>query len=132
MVRIFHLGALATLLALLVLPDSARPAHGQGRRPSFVPGRILVGFKPDTTPDRARGLIRAAGARFSGGLPQINVYVVDLPPQASEVAAARAFGQQAGVAFAEPDALIPPSATPNDPYYANCEWYLPKIGAPTA
>lgn len=54
-----------------------------------------------------------------------------MPPNASEVAAARAFGQRPEVAFSEPDRIVPPAMVPNDFWYPYT-WHLPKISAPSA
>jgi thermitase len=103
----------------------------QSGPPPFVPGRVLVGFKHGVPPSRVQALLAAAGARSVGQIPHIDVQIVQLPPQASEVAAARAFAQRPEVAFSEPDRLVPPAMVPNDTYYYMA-WHLSKISAPTA
>jgi len=104
-------------------------------RPDFVPGRILVKFRPELSPAQVQSIVAAAGARIAGQIPRIGVLVLQLPPNASEVAYARAFGQRREVVFAELDRIIPHALTPNDPYYAPTRgrgWHLPQISAPTA
>lgn len=134
--------AMLVLLCTTFLGTSAsaqgfRPRHGPegqgGEPPPFVPGRILVQFRPDVPAQQVRHLIAAARAQWLGEIPQIGVYVLQLPPSASEVAVARAFGQRPEVIFAELDRILPPEdITPNDPYYASWQWALKKIQCPTA
>jgi thermitase len=118
----------AGVLALLASVVLSTATHGA---PSFAPGRVLVGFRPGVAPTRAQQVLEAGKGRSVGQIPPIGVHVVQLPEGASEVAAARAFGQRSEVAFAEPDGVLAPDAVPNDPYYSY-QWHLPKIGAPTA
>lgn len=101
--------------------------------PDRVPGRLLVRFRSDVAEERKNGLEAAAGARKVGELDQLGVHILQLPPGASEVAMARAFGQQAEVEFAEPDAICPvQDVTPNDPMFSSQEWHLKKIYCPAA
>lgn len=118
------------LLALLGVVCSGVRTLAQGA-PPFVPGRLLVQFRPDVPAQQVRALIAAARANDAGEIPQIGVHILQLPPQASEIAAARAFAQRPEVAFAERDYILMPAGTPNDTYYGS-EWHLPKISAPTA
>jgi thermitase len=104
-------------------------------RPDFVPGRVLVKFRPEVSPVQVQSIVAAAGARIAGQIPRIGVLVLQLPPNASEVAYARAFRQRRDVIFAELDHIIPLALTPNDPLYAPSSgrgWHLAKIGAPNA
>jgi thermitase len=104
-------------------------------RPDFVPGRVLVKFRPEVSPVQVQSIVAAAGARIAGQIPRIGVLVLQLPPNASEVAYARAFRQRRDVVFAELDHIIPLALTPNDPLYAPSSgrgWHLAKIGAPNA
>ena len=97
----------------------------------FVPGRVLVKFKSDIASDRARQVIAALGARDADEIPGIGVHILDLPPQASEVAFANAFKARADVEFAELDKVLSPEQMiPNDPFYADPNsWSLARIDA---
>src|SRR5262245_32030018 len=101
-------------------------------QPGFVPGRLLVQFRPTATAEQVRNLVANAHARAVAILPQIGVHVLQLPAGANETATARAFAQHPGVVFAEPDWKSSPSGvTVNDPYYGS-QWHLPKIACSTA
>src|SRR5690349_5111207 len=52
--------------------------------PSFVRGRLLVQFRPETSKSRGRRLIAQAGASDAGEIPGINVHILELPPGADE------------------------------------------------
>jgi subtilisin family serine protease len=110
--------------------------HAQAQNaPPHVPGRILVQFNPRVTAEQVRSLVAAGNTRDAGEIPHTGVHVLQLPPQASEVAMARAFAARPEVSFAELDVVMRPaqagSVTPNDSY-CPYEWHLTKISAPTA
>jgi len=99
----------------------------------FVTGRILVKFHDDVGPAHARNIIAALGARDADEIPNIGVHIIDLPDQANEQAAVKAFQDQREVEFAELDKIVEPAdVTPNDFWYAGGQWHLPKISAPAA
>ena len=55
------------VLLLVLLPGliTTRTVEAQVI-PSFVPGRILVGFHPEVTPSRVEAILTAVGARSLG------------------------------------------------------------------
>ncbi len=83
--------------------DRARPA-----RRSFVPGRVLVGFRPGVAAAGRAAVLRAVGARPGAlhGRTQVAVIGRDADVRAT----ARRLATQPGVAFAEPDWLRRPDA----------------------
>jgi thermitase len=100
---------------------------------TFVPGRVLVKFRSNVGLDHARQIIAALGVRDAEELPAIGVFVLELPEQANEAAFANAMQGRPEVEFAELDRIVKPEEiTPNDPWYANWQWHLPKISAPAA
>ena len=98
---------------------------------NFVPGRLLVKFRPEIGLDHARQVIAALGARDADEIPEIGVHVLELTYQASEVAVQRTFKARPEVEFAELDRLHPAQQViPNDPLYGNQNsWSLPKVDA---
>jgi thermitase len=99
----------------------------------FVPGRVLVKFRSNIGLDHARQIVAGLGARDADEMPQIGLFVLDLPDQADEVAFANALQHQPEVEFAELDRIVQPAdVTPNDPWFANWEGHLRRIQAPTA
>ena len=98
----------------------------------FVPGRVLVKFRPEITRSRSRRMIANTGALDASEIPGIGVHIVELPAAADEAAFANVFKSQPEVEFAELDRIVmPETMTPNDPSYPN-QWHLPKISAPAA
>ena len=75
---------------------------------SFVPGRILVGFRSTISADHARQVIASLGARDADEIPGIGVHILDLPYQASEQVFQKAFQARPEVEFAELDRILPP------------------------
>lgn len=94
-------------------------------------GRLLVAPRPGLPDGEFEKVLRGHGARFSqriGGLP---VHVVQLPPGASESAAASALARHPHVKFAEPDRRVQAAGIANDPYFPSA-WHLSRINAPAA
>ncbi len=107
--------------------------HGTDEQDRFVPGRVLVKFRANIGLDHARQIVAALGARDADEIPQINLFVLDLPAQADEVALANVLKQRPEVEFAELDHIVRPAdVLPNDPWFANWEGHLRRIQAPTA
>jgi thermitase len=103
--------------------------------PSFVPGRVLVKFKPGVGKDKRSEVLAKHQARETGRIPRIDVRIIDLPKNADEHAQLAAFQARPEVALAELDQVFTLAMVPNDPRYTDPyypEWHLPKIGAPAA
>src|SRR5690242_95844 len=119
-------------LILLSLTFPFHKVSAQRESENFVPGRVLVKFRGNVGLDHARQIVAALGAREADLLPQIGLFVLDLPDQADEVVFANAFRHRPEVEFAELDHINHPAdITPNDPWYSN-EWHLTKIAMPAA
>jgi subtilisin family serine protease len=117
---------LAFLLALAVSPSFAVAAGGKGL---FASGHILVGRNAASTEsDFLAGL--GPNARSLGKLQGLDIHVVNVPAGSEQATIAR-LSKSSHVKFAEVDALVEPSTTPNDPAFGS-EWHLGKIGAPSA
>ncbi|MHC4676211.1 MAG: Ig-like domain-containing protein [Planctomycetota bacterium] len=103
--------------------------------PDFVPGRLLVKFKPGVNPKGEQAVLAAKNARRVGSIPQIGVRIIELPENANEKAHLAVFRGRREVEFAELDQVCVPALVPNDPWYNHHitpEWHLPRIGAPAA
>ena len=123
---------LSCALILLSLTFPFHKVSAQREQEGFVPGRVLVKFRDNVGLDHARQIVAALGAREADLIPQIGLFVLDLPDQADEVVFANAFRHRPEVEFADVDRINRPAdITPNDPWYSN-EWYLTKIGTPAA
>jgi thermitase len=99
----------------------------------FVPGRLLVQFRPETLSLRTVDVIAEAGASDTGEIAGTGVHIVELPAGADEEVFVQVFQSRPEVEFAELDRIVEPAEiVPNDPWYANWQWELRKIGGPTA
>jgi thermitase len=98
----------------------------------YVPGEIIVKFRPDVTleaPAKASAHFRA---QVKEEVPQIGVEVVEVPPEDMQ-AAIEAYLSNPQVEYAEPNFIAELAYDPNDPYYAyGYQWSLRKIEAPLA
>jgi len=82
---------------------------------------------------RQPDVIAEEGASDSGEIGETGVHIVELPEGADEEAFVNVFRSRSEVEFAELDRIVPvQEMIPNDPWYSNWEWYLPKISAPAA
>lgn len=101
-----------------------------GPQPDYVPGRLLVGARA--------GLADAELSKIAGGhggraqrIGRSDLFIVDLPAQASEKAVAALLARHPHLKFAEQDQRIPPAFVANDPYLGS-QWHLGKIGTAAA
>jgi hypothetical protein len=116
-------------LALALIGGNAALAGPPGK--TYREGRVLVKPHPGLSDFALATILAAHGGREVERLHDLDVRVVDVPPQAEE-AVAHALAQNPQIDFAEPDALVEPNDTvPNDPDYGSA-WHLPKIQAPGA
>jgi subtilisin family serine protease len=126
---------LATLLALAVaalLPAAASAqATPEQRTIHYAKGRLLVQVRPGLSDSELDKVLKGHGAKRKAHIKQLNVHVIELPENASEVAIAKLLRNSQLLESAELDLAFPPELIPNDPYYANA-WHLPKIGGPAA
>lgn len=111
-------------------------AQEEERKPC-VPQRVLVKFRSPLLYLHAERVAASWGAHVTGGIPQIGVLSLQIPPGVDEKTYADALSQYGAVEFAEPDYIAEPcqTVTPNDPRYnlANMEgWHLARIGCPAA
>ncbi len=113
------------MLTLLILAGA-----GRAEPPGFVHEQLVVKLKPKVKESVAQSLFKKHGAREQEALSQINVRVIQVPA-ARLAKVMNALKRNRHVESAEPDWLLTPDATPNDPYYSQ-QWQLPKIGAPAA
>jgi subtilisin family serine protease len=96
----------------------------------YARGRILVEARPGLSDaDLDRVLKELGGKKRKIG--QSRLHIVELPANASEVAAVAKLSHRPELKFAELDRIVPAALAVNDPY-AGSEWHLTKIGAPTA
>jgi thermitase len=114
------------------------PAIGpefQGPEAEYVPGEILVKFKPAVDQLRAQDQLAARGLQVAGAIQSIRVLKVAVQP-GRELETAAALGQNPNVLYAEPNYIAHAVDTfPDDIYFnppSDNQWGLNKIQAPAA
>src|SRR5687768_9895831 len=103
---------------------------GANRSEAWAKGRILVAPRAGL-PEKEFAKILGAHGGKGRKIGQSNLYIVDLPGNASEKAVAARLAHHPALKFAELDHMVAPELVPNDPYYGSA-WHLPKIGASSA
>jgi subtilisin family serine protease len=116
----------AAIAALMAAPGSSMAAP----KDQYAPNRVIIEARPGLSDAALDNILKEHGGKRRK-LGQSRLYVVDLPPSASETAVAAALSHRPELKFAELDRVVHATATANDPYFGN-EWHLAKIGAPTA
>jgi subtilisin family serine protease len=102
--------------------------------PAFAPGRILLRLKPEVG---SAAFFRAHPFPRRFRIPQVGVEVVQVP-EGQEQRICRILMAEGTVVFAEPDYYAFPQSLPgapllpNDPSFANEQWYLETLRAPDA
>ena len=122
---------LAVLAVLGVAAHAAPPEQPGKPAANWVKGHILVQPRAGLSDAEFDKALATQGGKAVGRLGNLNIYVVALPPTASEQAVANALAHHPNVKFAEVDRLVAPAFIPNDADYGY-EWHLQTINAPTA
>jgi thermitase len=127
---------LSILLLTLILFLTPSPLLAQGpvsnpNEPEFVPGEILVKFKPTVQrQDVRRQRLAQVQGNVARTIPALDLLTVKVPLGSEQEAIAR-LNSLGEVAYAEPNYVVYALDVPNDPYYVS-QWSLPKIYLPAA
>jgi subtilisin family serine protease len=120
------------VLAVVGVAAHAAPPEQRGKpAATWVKGHILVQPRAGLSDAEFDKALATQGGKAVGRLGNLDIYVVSLPPTASEQAVANALAHHPNVKFAEVDRLVAPAFTPNDADYGS-EWHLQTINAPVA
>ncbi|MDJ0781894.1 MAG: S8 family serine peptidase [Desulfosarcinaceae bacterium] len=92
----------------------------------FVPGEVLVKFKPEVTAEQKRILRKTVEAKLLTVINQLSVEHWRVPPEKLPSVLAL-LNADAIVVYAEPNYLLKPAAVPNDSHY-NLLWHLSNTG----
>src|SRR3990172_11197838 len=99
-----------SLLLIILLVFASASAQEAGPRPEsssandeFVPGEMLVQFRPGVNPPQADNLLKAHGISRKGGIPALRVHLLRLPPGLPVEKAVEIFNRSPEVAYAEPN-----------------------------
>lgn len=135
------LGSLGT-----ALPEAASSGTPLPGRPSsirgwsldeslldFVPGEVLVKFKPSSIQPHTTMRINGVGLTLARSLPEVSVrlYRGGALGKAQTLELARALSARDDVLYAQPNYLFYPIAVPDDEFYS-LQWHYPAINLPQA
>ncbi|HEX3687463.1 MAG TPA: hypothetical protein VHU60_07750, partial [Gaiellaceae bacterium] len=131
-------GALGAALLAGVLAGSAGGASAakggpkmlqSGANQQFVPGQVVVGFRPNVDPVSRLEVLSEASASTLKTVDSPSVKLVSV--KGSVPSAIAELKSNPAVAYAEPNWIYHAQAVPNDPRYSQT-YGLPKIQAPQA
>src|SRR5436190_19277203 len=128
--KAIHTSSLPFLTAVLLASLASLSLSALGEPASRVPERLLVKPRHTVAEATLQSVFAAHGATQVEAIPQINVRILRVP-EARWDRVMDSLKHNQNFEFVEPDILLSPAATPNDPYYS-VQWHLPKIAAPTA
>jgi thermitase len=106
------------------------PAGSAGMPTEFIPGEILVQFRPGTRGQAIAETHRQNGGQPEETIPEIDVHVVRVP-RGQEAARAAAYAGNPNVAFAERNGVYSAAYAggPNDPRYTDgTQWQYHNTG----
>ena len=120
--------ATVLLVCLLLIPFSTLAAASDD---DIAPGRVIVRFRSDRTAIQ-RTLVRSASTvQYMEQRTVANEQIWHVTP-GHEREVANELSRDPNIDFAEPDRIRRQLLTPNDTYFADIQWNLPKIYAPAA
>ncbi len=106
-------------------PNLERPVRG------YAKARVLIQTRAGLSDRELERILAKHGGKKKHYIRQIRVHIVELPPNAAELAVARELRREPLIKFTELDMSIAPALVPNDTFYPQA-WHLPKINAPQA
>ena len=99
-----------------------------GTLPPYVPGEVVVQFRPGLTLAAQDRLATSSGGTFQGRIPELGVGVVALSPGTDVLEASRRLSHGPGVIAAEPNWIREANEViPTDPSFAD-QWGLRNTG----
>lgn len=117
--------------SLLLLPIALAATACLAQVPDkWAKGRLIVRLDRGVTETALAADLKPHGAKAKR-VGRSDLYILQLPPQASEVAVRAVLARNPHFKFVELDRETKPLMTTNDPMVGN-EWHIPKIGAPAA
>lgn len=102
------------------MPQPAWTMPAFSERRLYVPGELLVKFRPVASKGRTDALMRTASVRFSRGYRNVPGLVrLSLSPAMSVTAARAVFEASPDVEYAEPNYYVHPHVIPNDQWFSS-------------
>lgn len=116
MIPLLRLGFAAALAAALIFPAGTAEKLEQETLAgaAFVPGQVLVRFKPAVPLWTKAASLSMLRARPLSRIAQLDVYVVGIDPSASVEEMVEFFGRNPNIAYAQPNYVYRAQVTPND------------------
>ena len=96
-----------------------------------VPGEILLKFKPEVSSTKKTNVRQEFGISIDDSIPRLGIEKIKVAAEARDKLIAK-LNNNPSVEFAEANVIGQLAAIPNDPAFVDGQWYLQKIGAPTA
>ena len=122
------MGRLTTAALAAAVAAAAVPASASAADPGYVPGTVLVRFRPGLPGDQVRSLLAGSAASVERSLPLVpGLRQVALPAGTSVPEEIAALQGQPGVLYAEPDYKRKLFGVPNDPLFGQ-QWSLRNTG----
>ncbi len=98
--------------------DAEHPSFPTPSREEFARGQIIVKLEEEATQADLADLNQRNDARTEENLPRSAVNVVELPSDFMVREAVQRYEASQDVEYAEPNFLLQPTASPNDPYFS--------------
>lgn len=128
---IIFLAGVLPLVGLITAPSIfAQGPFPDSEPPPFVPGEILVKFRPHVTPYGAQRSLDAEGLRTLEISPHSGLIRVQVPPGLEDATRAKLMAR-GDVEITSLNHIFSVTLIPNDPLYGS-QWGLSKIKAPEA
>jgi len=105
----------ACLAVLLVIGASASSPSLENER--YVPGQVLLKFKPAVSPAMKALALTSLRSRAQARISPLDLYLVRIPEEATVEEIIDAFGRNPDVAFVQPNYIYRACLTPNDKYF---------------
>ncbi|WP_051963567.1 S8 family serine peptidase [Deinococcus misasensis] len=107
---------------------------GQTISPDVIPGKVLVKYRQNSSFSK-QGVVQVAGKTLKWqrtlGNTGMQLMSVDSASPAETLQVVEALKARPEVEFAQPDYMMYPMATPNDPFFAE-QWHYQNINLPAA
>jgi subtilisin family serine protease len=124
------------ILLLCVASATAEPpmaashhATPWGNGPAYVPGEVMVKFKPGAGSSARSRALTGVRARVKQTLPETGDRVLSIPKGASVEDALAELRNDPAVAWAEPNSIVKGGSVPNDARFGE-QWGLQNTGKP--
>jgi subtilisin family serine protease len=122
---------LSTSCAVITGYASSSVSNPQVGRMKYVPGEILVKFRPGVPQAGIKAFNRAQHAQVLQELPRLKALRLKLPSGMDVNQAAELYGRNPDIEYAEPNYIYHAYAFPNDDMYSE-QWALEKISMESA